>query len=106
MIYVVLGMHKSGTTLLARALHESGIVMGQEFPAGIDYVKAKYEARWVQEINDEILQADRHELSLRVTSKLLPTHGISETLQDKMKQGIREAQASYTQWVSRIPGPY
>ncbi|HEY1612445.1 MAG TPA: sulfotransferase [Rhizomicrobium sp.] len=28
MIYVVLGMHKSGTTLVSRVLHESGIDMG------------------------------------------------------------------------------
>lgn len=33
MIYVVLGMHKSGTTLVARLLHESGIDMGCFDPA-------------------------------------------------------------------------
>lgn len=103
MIFVVLGMHKSGTTLLARTLHESGIVMGQDFPAGVDYLKAKYEARWVQEINDEILHADREELSLRVTSKLLPMQGISETIKEKMKRGIGEAQVHYAQWGFKDP---
>jgi len=35
-IYVVLGMHKSGTTLVARTLHESGIDMG-DFDAALGY---------------------------------------------------------------------
>ena len=50
MIFIILGMHKSGTTLLARALHESDVMMGESFPPGVEYAKAKYEARWVQEM--------------------------------------------------------
>jgi hypothetical protein len=37
MVYVVLGMHKSGTTLVARMLHESGIIMGGEGDCSGDY---------------------------------------------------------------------
>ncbi len=59
MIYVVLGMHKSGTTLVARTLHESGIIMGEEFPAGASYCSNKYEAKWPQSFSDEILGAER-----------------------------------------------
>lgn len=103
MIFIVLGMHKSGTTLLARALHESGIVMGQDFPPGLDYVEEKYEARWVQEINDEILGTDRHALSLNVTSKLLPQIGISEDLQKKIEQGVSKMQTRYPQWGFKDP---
>jgi|GEM_PF-2049182 len=103
MIYVVLGMHKSGTTLLARTLHESGIVMGQEFPAGVDYLRLKYEARWVQEINDEILSADRSVYSLKVTSGLLPKSGIDQTTRDKMEMGIREANQRFKQWGFKDP---
>lgn len=36
MIYIVLGMHKSGTTLISKTLHESGINMG-DFDPSIDY---------------------------------------------------------------------
>ena len=36
MIYVVLGMHKSGTTLVTRLLHEAGIHMG-DFDEGLGY---------------------------------------------------------------------
>lgn len=55
MIYVVLGMHKSGTTLVARTLHESGIHMGV-FDESLDYQQGnKYEHREFQEINRRIL---------------------------------------------------
>lgn len=103
MIFVVLGMHKSGTTMLARALHESGIPMGQDFSPGVEYAKAKYEARWVQEINDEILGASRQELSLRVTSELLPENGIEEVIKEKMESGIDYAQARHPDWGFKDP---
>jgi len=103
MIFVILGMHKSGTTLLARALHESGISMGQDFPPGVEYAKAKYEARWVQEINDEILGVDRQKVSLYVTSKLLPQNGISDELNSKMKSGVELCQSRYQDWGFKDP---
>ena len=37
MIYVVLGMHKSGTTLVSQMIHESGFSMGEHFDEGISY---------------------------------------------------------------------
>lgn len=37
MIYVVLGMHKSGTTLVSQILHKSGISMGDEFDESVSY---------------------------------------------------------------------
>ncbi len=37
MIYVVLGMHKSGTTLVSQLLHRSGIDMGDGFEDGRSY---------------------------------------------------------------------
>jgi len=55
MIYVVLGMHKSGTTLVSQALHESGINMG-EFDESLDYDNDnKYERHVTQEINRDLL---------------------------------------------------
>ena len=41
MIYVVMGMHKSGTTLVARTLNESGVDMGATCEG--EYFKCKYE---------------------------------------------------------------
>jgi hypothetical protein len=52
---VVLGMHKSGTTLVAQALHRSGISMG-EFREGLDYDAGnKYEHHAFQAINRALL---------------------------------------------------
>ena len=55
MIYVVLGMHKSGTTLVARMLHESGIAMGA-FDARLGYGEGNRFERWeAQQANRALL---------------------------------------------------
>jgi len=55
MIYVVLGMHKSGTTLVARLLDESGIHMG-EFDARLGYGEGnKFERFEAQAANRQLL---------------------------------------------------
>ena len=103
MIYVVLGMHKSGTTLVARALHESGIVMGQEFPKDADYASVKYEAHWAQEITDRILGLSRKCLSLDVTSQSLPAGGVTEDTLQRMRQMVEELNDRYTDWGFKDP---
>lgn len=103
MIYIVLGMHKSGTTLVARTLHESGIVMGQEFPAGASYSSTKYEAKWPQKISDEMLGAERGQLSLNITSDLLPNADISKDLEIRMREGIAKMDAAYDNWGFKDP---
>lgn len=61
MIYVVLGMHKSGTTLVSQTLHESGISMGERFDADISYDKGnKYEREAVLGLNMCILGAESY----------------------------------------------
>jgi hypothetical protein len=56
MIYVVLGMHKSGTSLIARTLHESGIDMGELDGAATDYDRGqKYERAEALAINRALL---------------------------------------------------
>ncbi len=55
MIYIVLGMHKSGTTLVSQILHQSGIDMGN-FDISIQYDEGnQYERKETQEINKELL---------------------------------------------------
>ncbi len=55
MIYVVLGMHKSGTTLVSQMLHYSGINMG-EFDERLGYTdNNQFERHSTQEINRELL---------------------------------------------------
>jgi len=65
--YVVLGMHKSGTTLVAKTLHRSGIPMIDHVEHG-DYCEAAYfERRSTRAINSAIL-GDHGMLSARVTT--------------------------------------
>jgi len=70
MIVIVLGMHKSGTTLVAKTLHESGINMGVSESG--DYPKIKYEDSRVAKITKQLLygQQKRHSLELPPNSEL------------------------------------
>ncbi len=55
MIYIVLGMHKSGTTLVAQTLHAAGINMG-DFDESLTYdTNNKYERHDTQELNRDLL---------------------------------------------------
>lgn len=103
MIYIVLGMHKSGTTLVARTLHESGIPMGEGFPVGASYRDMKYEAGWAQDINDTILGVDRKEFSLRVRSSGLAGTGINDELAGKMQEGVAGYSAKFDDWGFKDP---
>lgn len=57
-IYIVLGMHKSGTTLVSQILHHSGISMGTSFEANVDYDGGnQFEDDTPYRLNLEFLQA-------------------------------------------------
>ena len=75
MIYIILGMHKSGTTLISQILHRSGIDMG-DFDVSKNYDEGnKYERAETKQINMSILDCrDVHSLD---------TAGPVETLSDK-----------------------
>jgi len=103
MIFVVLGMHKSGTTLVARALHESGIAMGQDFPRDADYSRVKYEAQCAQEITDYILGLSRKQLSLEVTSRALPADGVEYGVIDRIRQMAATLDRHYDDWGFKDP---
>lgn len=67
MTYVVLGMHKSGTTLLAETLHKSGIDMVDQVPECDDYdFGAKYERRETLELNHRLLGWELNRNSLAI----------------------------------------
>ena len=58
MIYIVLGMHKSGTTLVSQILHHSGIDMGEDFDESAGYKNNKYEWREPFIVNLDLLGAN------------------------------------------------
>ncbi len=56
MIYVVLGVHKSGTTLVSRTLHASGINMVDHADESTDYDEGgHYERASVVDLNHQLL---------------------------------------------------
>jgi len=82
MIYVVLGMHKSGTTLISKTLHKSGIDMG-EFDEAVTYNEGnQYERNATLAINRTILRCgDTHSLDvLTPADSLAPDDAINDTI--------------------------
>jgi len=53
-IYVILGMHRSGTTFLAKALHDQGVDMGISKETAKD-IKCFFESKTVGRVNNEII---------------------------------------------------
>lgn len=64
MIVIILGMHKSGTTLVAKTLHESGVHMGVEGTG--DYPKCKYEDPYISMITKQIIWGSQRRHSLDI----------------------------------------
>lgn len=63
MIYVILGMHKSGTTLVSQILHHSGVNMVDELDESVSYDSGnKYERQSVMQLNKEILGMESDEV--------------------------------------------
>jgi len=101
MIYVVLGMHKSGTTLVAQMLHQSGINMGWDLEeSDIHYAQKKCESPAVNRINYDLL--DCHGLeSLSMPADRQPV--ITRPIEEKMKAFILRQQQNYADWGFKDP---
>lgn len=100
MIYVVLGMHKSGTTLVSQMLHHSGINMG-DFDPEISYDRGnQYERESALQLDMDILQA-RDDMVLD-----LPAPEIIQMDSDqrsRMQGIISECQSQFTDWGFKDP---
>ncbi len=96
MIVVVLGFHKSGTTLIAKTLAAAGFDMGADCEG--KYPKCKYEDPRVQQIARDILFAGRSRKSLD-----LPTsyHEKPKTIREYV--AIREQEANGGDWGFKVP---
>jgi hypothetical protein len=102
MIYLILGMHKSGTTLLSTILHKSGINMGESFDVGTYDTGNQFE-------RDEMLAINMHMLGVSddQTLKLKPevTDSRAEEGRQKIKSLIRECEKKYKEndWGMKDP---
>lgn len=100
LIIVVLGMHKSGTTLVSQMLHSSGINMG-DFDENISYDRGnQYEREEAFQLNLEILGAPDDE----VLDLALPQNLAMDVRQrEKMQAMISENQATGQSWGFKDP---
>lgn len=97
MIYIVLGMHKSGTTMLARALHENGVNMHPTCEGG--YPECKYEDVWAAQITHLMLYGDQGgRKSLDIPPFPYPLTGEGE-IRDFVKDRNRDG----TDWGVKYP---
>ncbi len=94
MIVVVLGFHKSGTTLIARTLHKAGINMGANCTGS--YPKCKYEDPRVQKIKNDILYDGK-----KTPSYELPTSYHDQTTQ--IQEYIRARELEFGSWGFKVP---
>lgn len=97
MVYLVLGMHKSGTTLIAEILHKSQISMVDEVQSNLSYEGDKYERKTTNEINKELLSAC-HSLAAVDQNIEYTTEHIN-----KIKQIVAECEKKNIAWGFKDP---
>jgi len=101
MIYLVLGMHKSGTTLISQILHESGINMG-DFNANITYDQGnKYERESTKQLNKAILNCG-DAISISVNN-IIPSDKISLEYHKKGKEIVNQLNNTFINWGFKDP---
>lgn len=100
MIYVVLGMHKSGTTLVSQILHHSGISMG-EIPESVSYDRGnKYEDQESLAINIELIRAPDDEILYIPPPEPLEA---TEDQRARMRRFVAERSARHEDWGFKDP---
>lgn len=101
MIYIVLGMHKSGTTLVAEILHKSGIPMIGDQDGDPSYDKGvKYERVSTANLNKGILNSgDVESFNMRHSESL----DLSDKQRNRMIEIIREYQSRGNDWGFKDP---
>lgn len=98
---VVLGMHKSGTTLVARMLHEAGIDM-VEAASELAYDEGNhYERRATSELNKEVLGCFSAN-SARVRRRCYP-QDIPASVRAKAERLVAQLEATKSNWGFKDP---
>lgn len=101
MIVIVLGMHKSGTTLVSQILHHSGINMDDDLDPSISYDRGnKYERQSVLRLDLEILGTGVNDiLGIRPDR----ARSLTESQRWRMREIIEGCQARYPDWGIKEP---
>lgn len=101
MRYVVLGMHKSGTTLIAQTMHESGIDMGSFDPSSTYDQGNHHEREETLRLNKRLLDCgDAHSVTVveAVSREDAPASLIGE-----MRETVRKLDAQHENWGFKDP---
>jgi hypothetical protein len=101
MIYIILGMHKSGTTLISKMLHDSDVNMG-DFDPTITYDQGnQYEREEFQKVNKNILGCE----NAHSTSVITPLNSTYQNtvLGDFIKEKIIKLNSSHIHWGFKDP---
>jgi hypothetical protein len=100
-IYVVLGMHKSGTTLASQILHHSGVNMGDNLENGVSYDQGnQYERESTWRLNEDILQArNQRSVDIHASASLQ----LSPEQRVRMRQIIANCNQQYPHWGFKDP---
>lgn len=97
---VILGMHKSGTTLIARILHESGIAMGQ-FDPEVGYDEGNhYEREEFNAINRAVL-GHPNVRSFEVVNS--PVSPVPTGLEERARQQVEQLDERHAAWGFKDP---
>jgi hypothetical protein len=102
-IYVILGMHKSGTTLISQILHHSGINMGENIDAQVSYDKGnKYERASTLALDLEILGLeDRYDPIIDLDAP--DTLQMTKDQRARMREIIEHCNKTYADWGFKDP---
>ncbi|THB79321.1 MAG: hypothetical protein D6B25_01795 [Desulfobulbaceae bacterium] len=117
MIYIVLGMHKSGTTLVSEILHKSGIQMIGEDNGDPDYDTGnKYERISTASLNKDLLDCwdiysldilpkDTSENAVAINFKAKAEKIIADNQNDNGHWGFKDPRTclTYPQWQKYLP---
>jgi hypothetical protein len=101
MIHVILGMHKSGTTLVSETLHQSGIDMMDSVDESRGYDDGnKWERESTKAINHELL-GSAGAYSLQASAR----HGIHSTaaIAARMRHSVADISARHRDWGFKDP---
>jgi len=101
MIYIILGMHKSGTTLISQTLHRSNINMG-DFDEKISYYQGnQYERLESIEINQQILSShNKNSIDIVNTNNDLKN---DDSIQLLIHDFIQDLNNKYENWGFKDP---
>ena len=101
MIYTVLGMHKSGTTLVSQILHHSGIPMDERIEANVSYDRGnQYERQSVLRVNLDLFEEHRYSYFFDKNIEQMDPEG---TFRQRTKSIIQKANAEGTDWGFKDP---